>query len=155
VSEKYLIGLGSYTMGDDSIGLRLVERLAELGAPGGFEPVVASQDALSILSYFHENTRRVLMVDCVRAGRNPGDWVCFSPADVETVKRLDRMTTHEGDALSVIDMASRLGLAVPEIRVFGIEPESVGPGLELSETLQRRFEEYLQAIGEQATRDDW
>jgi hydrogenase maturation protease len=152
VNDQFLIGLGSYTMGDDSIGLRLVERLAELGAPGGFEPVAASQDALSILSYFHQ-ARRVLMVDCVRSGRPPGAFVCFSPSDVESVKRLHHSTTHEGDALAIIDLANRLGLTLPAIRVIGIEPERVEPALELSETLRRRFDEYLDAIRDQATQE--
>ncbi|MBI4861720.1 MAG: hypothetical protein HY815_15885 [Candidatus Riflebacteria bacterium] len=51
--------------------------------------------------------------------------------------------------LKVIDLARETGQTVPSIRIIGIEPESVEPGLELSRALRARFEEYIRAALEE------
>jgi hydrogenase maturation protease len=142
---RYLIGVGNETMTDDGIGPRVADAVAEHARALGFDIVIIGHDTIGLLSYFDQTTSRLVFVDCVRMGRSPGEWLVFSPDDVVSQKRLDRMTTHEGDLLRIIDMARQLGTAVPPVTILGIEPASVEPGLELSPTLQQRFDEYVQA----------
>ncbi len=145
MKRRYLIGVGNETMTDDGVGPRIVEAVAEQARAAGVETVVIGHDTVGTLAYFDETTERILFVDCVRMGRPPGDWACFSPADVETRKALDRLTTHEGDLLRIIAMGEQLGCPIPPITILGIEPERIEPGLELSSTLQARFDEYVHA----------
>jgi len=150
---SYLIGLGNPAMSDDGIGLGVVDYLAERGLlPAGVTPLVLGQDGLALLSYFADSTARVVIVDCVRMGREPGAWAWFSPEDVESVKPEARASTHEDDVLRVVEMARQMGQALPPIRILGIEPERLGPGFELSEALQARLEEYAAACLEELTR---
>jgi hydrogenase maturation protease len=146
VKRRYLIGVGNETMTDDGIGPRVADALRNQARQLGFETILVGHDTLGILSYFDEHTERIVFVDCVRMERQPGDWLCFSPDDVETRRPLDRLTTHEGDVLRIIDLARQIGCPVPETTIVGIEPERVAPGLELSAALQSRFAEYVAAV---------
>jgi hydrogenase maturation protease len=141
---RYLVGIGNYTMGDDGIGLRLIESMVDRKLDKGFVPVDIGNDLFRLLTFFEPTTERLVIVDCVHMGRQPGEWVCFSPAEVESRKVVGRFTTHEGDVLKIIDLARQLGQHVPELFIIGIEPESVTPCLTLSRPLETRFEEYLQ-----------
>jgi hydrogenase maturation protease len=132
-------------MTDDGIGPRVADAAASRARALGFETVVIGHDTIGLLSYFDEATSRILFVDCVRMGRAPGDWLVFSPEDVESRKPLGRMTTHEGDILRIVEMARQLGGPMPWVTILGIEPASVEPGLDLSTGLGLRLEEYVQA----------
>lgn len=143
--RRYLIGVGNEVMTDDGIGPRVADALAAEARTLGYDSVVVGHDSIGIVSYFEESTERILFVDCVRMGRAPGDFACFSPDDVETRKTLDRLTTHEGDLLRVIQLARQMGCPIPRITILGIEPEAVQPGLALSPALQHRFDDYLAA----------
>ena len=146
---RYLIGVGTETMTDDGIGPRVAEAVSQQAREHGFETVIVGHDTFGILAYFDAATERILFVDCVRMGKAPGEWACFSPEEVETRKALDHLTTHEGDILRIVEMARQLGCPIPSITIVGIEPECIEPGLELSPALQTRFAEYTAVVVDQ------
>jgi hydrogenase maturation protease len=151
---KYLVGVGNYAMGDDGIGLRLIEAAAERGLPAGIEAVELKNDALGLFSYLVPDTERILLVDCVKMGEEPGNWRLFSPDEVRSLKQVARATTHEGDLLQTLELARQTGYAVPPIRILGIEPASMAPGMDLSPTLAARFDDYLELLLE-LVKSDW
>jgi len=143
---SYLIGLGNPAMSDDGIGLLVVERLAGTRLlPDGVTPVVLGQDGLALLAYLTESNAHVVIVDAVRMGMEPGCWRWFRPEDVESLKPEGRASTHEGDLLRILEMARELGEPLPSLKVLGIEPARLEPGFEISDTLQARFDEYVDA----------
>jgi hydrogenase maturation protease len=142
---RYVIGVGNAAMGDDGIGPRVAEELAERAAELGFQAILSGHDTAGLLSYFDESTETILFVDSVRMGIAAGEWRLFSPGDVLTRKKLDRLTTHEGDLLRLMELARAVGCPIPAIAILGIEPERLEPGLEISATLEARFDEYLDA----------
>jgi hydrogenase maturation protease len=146
--RRYLIGVGNETMTDDGVGPRVVEGLAVHARGLGFETVVIGHDTIGTLAYFDEGTERIVFVDCVRMGKGPGEWARFSPEDVETRKALDRLTTHEGDLLRIIELARQIGCPIPPITVVGVEPDRIEPGLDLSPAVRARMQEYLNATVE-------
>ena len=143
---KYVIGIGNYAMGDDGIGLRLVEAMAERGLGEGFELVEIAHDALRLLEYFTPDTEQILLIDCVTGGARPGEHRFFTPAEVETRKDLSGFTTHEGDVLQALTLAWGLAQPVPPLTILGIEPERMAPEPGLSPALELRFEEYVAAV---------
>jgi hydrogenase maturation protease len=145
MTHRYLIGIGNETMTDDGIGPRVAQAVSNQARELGFDTIVIGHDAIGILAYFDEATERILFVDCARMGKTPGEWTCFSPEDVESRKSLDRLTTHEGDLLRIVEMARQLDCPIPPITILAIEPERIEPGLELSPALRARFDEYVAA----------
>lgn len=146
---RYIIGLGSYSQADDSIGLRIVEHIAQNGLERGFEAVSLADEGMRLLFYLNRGTEKILLVDAVDLGLPPGEYRLFKPEEVESRKELKRLTTHESDILAILRFAASLGHSIPPVTILGIQPADLGPGLELSPALQARFDTYLRVALEE------
>ncbi|MBT3296490.1 MAG: hydrogenase maturation protease [Verrucomicrobia bacterium] len=142
---RYLLGLGNYAMGDDSVGLRLVEHIAEKGLEDGFEAIEVGNNGMLVLTYFREDTDLLLVVDAVCYGGAPGEFTVFTPDDVDTQKVTAGISTHEGDILKLIELAKQIDQHIPPIKILAIQPASMDVDQGLSPELEMRFEEYVQA----------
>ena len=142
---RYLIGIGTYTALDDSIGLRVAEAVREEGLERGFRAVELGGNLLDLTHYLSADTESVLIVDSARMGLAPGDLAFFGPEEVQTRKSVAGFSTHEDDLMKVIDLVRSLGADLPPITLMGIEPEAVSAGVGLSATLGSRFREYVDA----------
>lgn len=140
-------------MSDDGIGLRIVEHLARAGLEQGFEAAAVADEGTRLFNYLTEDTEKLVIVDAVDMGLEPGDYRLFKPEDVESRKTTRGLTTHEGDILKVLELAAGLGYPIPAVTIFGIQPGNLGPGLELSPALESRFEAYLDAALEEVRRN--
>ena len=142
---RYLIGIGTYNGLDDSVGLRVAERIAEAGLDRDFTALELGGNLLDLLHYLDAQTEHVLIVDSARMGRPPGEYAFFEPEQVDSRKDLAGFSTHEGDVLKVLSLAESLGQPLPPITILGIEPERIAEGMGLSEALERRLDEYVAA----------
>jgi len=150
---RYIIGIGNYRMADDSIGLRIVEHIVQSGLDKGFEAVGIADEGMRLLSYLENETERIVLIDAVGLGLAAGEYRLFAPSDVRTTKMAQGLTTHEGDALKVLELARNLGYPIPPLTILGIQPGDLGPGMELSPALQERFHTYLEIALEEVQRD--
>ena len=160
MKRRYLVGIGNYSMGDDGIGLRIAEHIAQAKLNSDFDVIEIGNHGLDLLSYLNEDVEKMLWVDCVPTGRAPGETIFFAPEDVESVKKLSGSegvspTTHEGDMLQILNLARSLGQHIPKIRVMGIEPEIVAPQMVLSKTLEARFPELVNEAIRQIRDESW
>jgi len=142
---RYLIGAGNYTAFDDSIGLRIVEWIAEQGLEKGFRAIDLSGNTLNLFTYLEKPTEHILIADSARMGKRPGAYAFFKPEDVRTKKKLAGMTTHEGDLLKILEFARQMRYHIPPITFMGIEPQEFKNEIGLSEALARRLPEYARA----------
>ncbi len=142
---KYLLGLGNYAMGDDSVGLRIVEHIAEQGLDEGFEAVEVGNNGMLVLTYFQEETELLLVVDAVQFGGEPGDFTVFSPDEVDTQKVTGGISTHEGDILKLIELAKQIDQPIPPIKILAIQPASMDVDQGLSPELEMKFQGYVMA----------
>jgi len=146
MNDALVAGLGNPLMGDEGIGARVVERLAELldgtvhadfldlGTPG--------------FSLIHalRGRRRVVLVDCALMGEPPGAIRRFTPDGVRSFGGGPSPSLHEPDLLAVIRLARELDECPPEIVIFGIQPQRVAPGIGLSPALQARLDDYVATV---------
>lgn len=143
--ERYLIGIGTYYGRDDSIGLRVAEHIGAAGLDAGFRAVELGGNLLDLVHYLDAQTERVLIVDSARMGLAVGEYALFTPDEVSTRKSLPGVSTHEGDLLKVLEFAATTGTALPPVTIMGIEPAELTQEPGLSEVLERRFNEYVEA----------
>ena len=142
---RYLIGTGSYTGFDDSIGLRVAETIGEDGVDHGFRVIELGGNLLDLIHYLDSGAEAVLIVDSARMGMAPGEYAFFGPDEVESRKQLAGFSTHEADLLKVLELAASLGRQLPTVTILGIEPEEIRAEIGLSTTLASRLGEYVQA----------
>jgi hydrogenase maturation protease len=143
---RYVLGLGNYAMGDDSIGLRIVEHLEDNDLTNGFEAVEIGNNGLNVLTYFEDETERIVVVDAADFGATPGEWTCFSPDEVESHKVVGNISTHEGDILKLIELARQIDQPIPPIRVVAIQPANMSMADDLSPELESNFTQYVDAV---------
>ena len=143
---KYIIGIGNYSMYDDSLGIRLIEYLEENNLVDGFKAIDLSGNALNIFSYLSESTDKIIIVDSAGLDMEPGEYKFFSHEKVKSLKALSGITTHEGDMVKVLELAGATGYHIPEIIFMGVEPEEIKREVGLSEILESRLPEYGQVL---------
>ena len=72
VAETLVLGLGNILLGDEGLGVRVVERLLEqYGFPEGVRVMDGGTLGLDLLPYV-EDAARLLVVDAVQARKAPG-----------------------------------------------------------------------------------
>jgi len=141
-----VIGLGNTLMSDEGVGVRVVQQLLDFA---GEFPLVDFVDAgtggMSIL-HLIRGKDKTIFIDCARMGEEPGTIRKFTPQEIKSTKTLSHQSIHEADLIKIINIAYKLGECPAEITIFGIEPQSVEPGCELSKTLIDRLDEYVTTV---------
>jgi hydrogenase maturation protease len=146
VKNIVVLGLGNLLMSDEGIGVRLVQQLCHSADEfPAVDFIDAGTGGLAVLHHIQDRNKAII-VDCAYMGEPPGAIKRFTPCDVASTKTITNLSLHEVDLLRIIDMARQLGQCPDEITIFGIEPQVVKPGCELSKILTDRFDEYVTMI---------
>ena len=124
--ESLIIGLGSPLRGDDGVGVRVVEALAERTLPAGVEVVDGGAQGLGLVSLM-EGRRRVVFVDAADVGQAPGQFVRFTFDDVRSgrVRLLGdehSISVHAAGLRDALLLAQALDCLPEETVIFGIQP---------------------------------
>jgi len=141
---KYIMGVGNYSMFDDSIGIKIVEEITAKNLDQGFSAIDLSGNLLNIFSYLDEDTEKIIIVDSGEFEITPGEFIWFTPDLVVSTKELTNITSHEGDIIKVLKLAMETGYHLPPIQIMGIQPEIIKSEFGLSKTLQANMDRYIQ-----------
>lgn len=138
-----VIGLGNPLLTDDGVGLVLLEALRADGWVD-VELVDGGTWGLSLLPVLAD-CDRVLVLDAVRAGHEPGTVVQGSGHDVQKLYRFP-LSPHQIDLSEVMAAAAMTDGLPEQIWVVGVEPASTdGPLVELTEPVARAVPVALEA----------
>ena len=141
-----VLGLGHPLMGDEGVGVALVQELAARAVDyPGVDFVDAGTGGLAVLHQMDGRTKAIF-VDCALMGEAPGTIRRFTPDQVASVKSVSGLSGHEGDLLQIVAMARALGQCPKEVVFFGIEPKAVVSGRMLSDCVAGRWPEYMRQI---------
>jgi hydrogenase maturation protease len=147
-----VIGLGNTLMSDEGVGVRVVHRLSDFaGRFPSVDFVEAGTGGMSIL-HLIKGRDKAIFIDCAKMGEEPGVIRKFTPLETKSAKVLAHQSLHEFDLIKIINIADKLGECPAEVIIFGIEPQSVKPGCELSKTLADRIDEYVTAVREELSK---
>ncbi|MFO7785331.1 MAG: hydrogenase maturation protease [Thermodesulfobacteriota bacterium] len=145
-AETVVVGAGNPLLADEGIGVCVVRELAKRpDLPRGVDVVEAGASPLALV-HILSNRRRAVLVDCARMGRAPGELCRFSPEGVSSLKRLPGLSLHEGDLLTSLEIARRIGECPEDVVILGIEPEDTSFGSQVSRRLHGKIEDYVQAV---------
>lgn len=132
------VGLGNGLRGDDAIGLRLVEAIAD--RRDWPCRTVRSPD----LSLVHaiEDLDRAVIVDAARFGGDPGEYRILDP---DAVAELETIGAHDADLLGTLDLAARLDSRPTSLRLFAVQAADFDRE-GLSDHLRERFDDLGDAL---------
>jgi hydrogenase maturation protease len=134
-----LLGLGNLLMRDEGVGVQAVQAVEErYEIPPDLEIVDGGTSGLDLLPYI-EGRDRVLFVDAVNFGREPGHIGVLENREIPALfARKDSL--HHLGLMDVLATAQLLEVTPREICLIGVQPQSLEIGLELSELLQARMD---------------
>jgi hydrogenase maturation protease len=133
-----VLGLGNPLLGDDGVGLRLLEELSRDARRwrGVVELVDGGTQGLALLGWVSRRPA-VVVLDAIELGADPGTVHVLRADDLARLRASRSGTAHEGGALELLAMARLLGEAPGEVMVVGVEPGVVGTGIGLTPAVEQ------------------
>lgn len=132
-----VLGLGNLLLGDDGLGLQLLDELSKARQWGdNVEFVDGGTQGLMLLREI-SGRPSVLILDAVDRAAEPGAVHVLSARDVAATGVPRSTTAHEGNAGELLAAATLLGESPGDVAVIGVQPERVATGIGLSETVKK------------------
>ena len=125
-----VLGIGNILLRDEGVGVRAIEVLADRALPAEIELLdggTAGADLVDAIA----GRKKVLVVDAMDAGEKPGTVYRFTEKDL-LEGEAGALSLHEFGLLETLQMARELKCAPEEVIIFGVQPKSISPGLELT-----------------------
>lgn len=142
-----VIGVGNILMGDEGVGVRVVEELGKLKLPEGVQLIDAGT-AIHALMGRLSGFDKLVIVDAIKGGGPPGTIYRITLDEVKSDPPKP-FSLHDLGVLETLRVERLIGDAPEEVVIVGIEPERVEPSLELSPLLKGKLPELIRAVLEE------
>jgi hydrogenase maturation protease len=144
--KTVIIGIGNLILRDEGVGVHVIRQLENRELPPGVELVDGGTAGMDLLPLIH-GAERILLIDALRAGGEPGTIYRVTPEDLsrETPRPL---SLHQVGLLEVLGMAKQLG-AHREVTIIGVEPKEISWGMELSPEVEATVPKVIDAVFEE------
>lgn len=141
-----VLGVGNLLLTDEGAGIHAVQDLDQ--EEEWDRNVVTFMDGATFtqdIFYIFQEYERVLVLDAVKAGGEPGTVYRFTESDLLN-NHEQRLSLHDIDLLDSLKMAELLGNK-PELVVLGIEPLTISDwSMELSAPLQQAYPKFVAVV---------
>lgn len=140
MTETLVLGLGNILLGDEGVGVRVVERLLEqYDFPEGVRVMDGGTLGLDLLPYV-EDASRLLVVDAVQARKPPGTLVRMAGDEIPVFLDASKVSPHQEGLQDLLAVAVLKGYLPGEVVFWGVQVESLGVGLDLSDAVADQVE---------------
>ncbi|HWR41513.1 HyaD/HybD family hydrogenase maturation endopeptidase [Sporomusa sp.] len=134
--EKIIVlGVGNILMQDEGFGVRVVEELTRRYIfPDNVQVLDGGTLGMELLRFI-TGADRLLIIDAVNGGGEPGELYQFANEEVKAYFK-NKVSMHELGIQDVLAALELLEQPVNDVVVLGIQPAVIDVGLELSEIVQ-------------------
>lgn len=137
MSKLTVVGIGNRLYCDDGIGCELAEALSKQNKERDIDYVIGETDVVWCLA--HITSPRVIILDAVQMGKEPGTIKVFRINDVRPHEM--GISMHNGHLLSLLqENRMKEGLLI------GIEPYELAPFYGLSKSMLRNFKKTIATV---------
>ncbi len=135
-SRVAVVGIGNILMGDDGVGVHLVKEIAANPLLPEFVKCIDGGTASYEILYACGDCRGIIIVDAIKLGAETGT---IYKMDIKHWRGSQRASLHDLCLLDAISTAQIMqGFQTP-VKIIGIEPANISPGLELSPPVKERL----------------
>ncbi|BAI60446.1 putative F420-nonreducing hydrogenase subunit D [Methanocella paludicola SANAE] len=119
-----VLGCGNTLMGDDGVGIRVIERLQGMKLPENVEVIEAGVGGMSILSWI-EGADKAVIVDAVQTGNEPPGTV-YEFTDKELPPSdMFMLSLHDLNLVDTINVGRVVQKMPEDIVIIGVEVKRV------------------------------
>ncbi len=141
-----ILGVGNILLSDEGVGVRTVERLEKIHAfPEEVELLDGGTSGMELISHI-ENREHLWIIDAVKQeGLQPGDTLRKDLDDPPAYFQ-QKITPHQLGLSDVLAAASLTDCLPGHIRLYGIVPQSLDTGIDLTEAANKGMEAIMDLI---------
>ena len=146
MSDTLVLGLGNLLLGDEGLGVRVVERLLELYE---FPEEVRVMDGGTLgldLLPFVEDATRLLVIDAVQARRPPGTLVRLTKDEIPAFLSATKVSPHQEGLQDLLAVAALKGYLPEEVVFWGVQVGTLGVSLELSPAVAEQVDVLVEKV---------
>ena len=141
-----VIGVGNLLLKDEGVGVHVIQALQKLPLQGKGELTIIDggtcPDAFDLLP---EGIDKLIVIDAVRAGGEPGAIYRFTPKDI-VFRRGPITSLHQLGLEEGLRVMAHAGLTPKDIVIIGVEPKEIDWGLEMSPELQETVPQIMDLV---------
>jgi len=116
-----ILGLGNILLGDEGVGVRVIEQLLSRPLPDEIEVIDGGTAGYELINFF-EGKEKVIIVDAVKTNDTPGSVYKMDLSLVQEDETV-QLSLHQIGLKNVFKMASLMDLN-PEVTLVGIVPKN-------------------------------
>ncbi len=144
------MGVGNELLRDEGIGVHVARELA--GQTFTFPVEIIEAGTVPDCWQGDEPVSKLVVIDAVHGGGEPGDIYRFSPGDVEFETCL--MTSiHQLSFVDSLKLSEIFGSNPGEVVIIAVEPKEIAWGTELSDELRDRIPDVVKTVLKEVTPD--
>ncbi len=143
-----VLGLGNILLGDEGVGVRVIEQLLSRSLPDEIEVIDGGTAGYELINFF-EGKEKVIIVDAVKTDDTPGSVYKMDLSVVQEDETV-QLSLHQIGLKNVFKMASMMDLN-PEVTLIGIVPKNyqdykIGLSKEVEKSIPLAIETVLKEI---------
>jgi hydrogenase maturation protease len=146
-----VIGFGNIFMGDDGIGIRVIEKLREdkeLKDLDNVELIDGGTSGIDLI-FILQQAEKAIIIDAVDAGQEKGEIIEFTPDDIKKIKQkkkgLKSFSLHDIDLNEVFELIKTLKLKI-DVRIIGIKPFIVKYSEKISPEIKQKIPDLVERV---------
>jgi len=147
-SKIAVVGVGNLLLKDEGVGVHVIHTLQKSRKLPSHVQLIDAGTATFDILHIIEDVDKLIVIDAVKGGGEPGTIYRFSPDDVE-FGNLVTISLHELDLSNTLAMAELIGQKPQSIVIIGIEPKEIAFGLELSPQIEEKIGRIIELILEE------
>lgn len=140
-----ILGVGNLLLSDEGVGIHAVRRLLEREDLSDEIQIVDGGTAGLALMVYLEDVGRLVIIDAMETGGPPGTLVRLSGNQIPAYMAL-KVSPHEITLPDFLAAAKLRDLYPREVIVWGVQPESMEVGIDLSPALAAHLEELVDRV---------
>jgi hydrogenase maturation protease len=146
-----LLGVGNILLSDEGVGVRVLERLVTAyDLPDEVLALDGGTLGLDLLHYL-EGVQNLLIIDAVDMGKEPGSVIRLEGDEVPAFMSL-KISPHQAGIPDLLFAAKLRDICPPNVVLWGVQPDSLEPGLDLSPHIEARVDELVGEVLDQLAR---
>ncbi len=151
MKKTLVLGVGNLLLTDDGVGIHTIQRLQESHTlPEEVQLLDGGTCGLDLLQYL-EGIERLIIIDAARLGKPAGTVERMEGEQVPAYLSL-KTSPHEIGLPELLFAARLTDIYPQEVVVFGVQPESIETGLELTPAVAARLDELVEMVAAEVGR---
>lgn len=154
-----IIGFGNILMGDDGIGVRVINEIKKQEIFKDYENIELIDGGTSgiDLIFTLQDTEKAIIIDAVNAGQAIGEIVVFKIDEIKELFKKNRsfksFSLHDIDLKEIFELIKTLNIDT-EIKIVGISPKKVGYSDKLSIEIESKIPAIISEVKNEVSKSN-